>query len=1295
MSYDHSANRLQFANPNGITIEYSRDGGNTWLDYGSTDSEKKVLVSNPNKLSWYYGKHNIGTERTVNDQLRITINASKCGFYTNLKTVLIYGSTGGQNGCQVKIERAWRGSEDIFDNTIGTFQQSGWSGWNSYVMGHAFGGGQGQTTNWGALRFTFFFTGINENYAQTPNIINIMMLGTTHWIATSNMGTTGHIYDWTVNQDAIFPNAIQASKKIEAPSMRVTAQDGLIYEGITEATIQGARSVWFSDLSLQGRPVYNSHFLYNPGNNVLTVSAITGNAATASKFNSARTIKLTGNITGSTSSDGESGWSIATTIPANTVTNAMLAGSIANDKLTNSAITVAGNSISLGGSLTAETLRTSLGLSNAMHFVGIATVAITDGSTTDPKITNYTTKQKGDVIIDKESSYEYVWTGAAWERLGGDSSYKTVQGAVADPAASGNSSTFIKTISQDTNGVITATKATIANFVLKANDVGVMSYNGSSAGTITLKNGTGIKITNASGVITFAHSNAVTAKTAYGSTATTASADGGSIVVTDVKYDAQGHITGSTDRTIKLSQTTYTLAGLMGSSEKGTSTIPIYWDGSAWQRISSYSGKAATAGTADKVAHSITVNGSTFDGSANVDTGAIGIAYGGTGATTRAEAWRALSMGYIASSDIDDWIEIGTKSYGGETDLANSPAGGDDYGVIVNYVNSGTSWNKQNNWIWQIGLTTETGNNMYLRHAVNQGTWTKWAKFVTSMNYNTYAPKLDGTGATGTWSISINGTAAKATSDEDGNKISTTYLKTNGNGSAVTNLNASNIATGTLAAERLGTSGVTAGSYGPAANATPDYGATFNVPYLTVDNKGRVTAASTKTVKIPAVSGIASVSTTGTGNAITEASYDTATRVLTFTKGATYNNYSLPAASTSARGGITVGAGLAADSAGKLSNSGVRSIATGGTNGTISVNTNGTTADVAVKGLGSAAYTNSTAYAAASHSHNYVPLAGGTMTGALTLSGKPTAANQAANKSYVDAATGANILMTTFKEIDTDGHQCYQVTDTGETLAEGKIIWVQVDKTPTTSGQIYLKYNTSDYIPCMSCRNTTLDYNYFRLGWRLSLQYSNSKWNVLSSPDSQWPIYMNSSTANGAYPIFAAYTPSLGSGAKSNTVIYNSAITMNPSTGSITASKVYGAVWNDYAEFRSATMPIAAGRVVCSNDSGELSIVTERLQAFEGVTSDTYGFAIGETETAKTPLAVAGRVLVYTDGDRYSFHSGDTVCAGKNGTISKMTREEIIQYPDRIVGVVSEIPEYKTWGTGNIAVNNRIWITVK
>lgn len=94
---------------------------------------------------------------------------------------------------------------------------------------------------------------------------------------------------------------------------------------------------------------------------------------------------------------------------------------------------------------------------------------------------------------------------------------------------------------------------------------------------------------------TLNHSNSITAKTAYGSTATTASANGGKITLTDIKYDAQGHITGSTDRTITLSQTTYTLAGLMGSAAKGSATQPVYWNGSVWTNTTHTLGKSVPA----------------------------------------------------------------------------------------------------------------------------------------------------------------------------------------------------------------------------------------------------------------------------------------------------------------------------------------------------------------------------------------------------------------------------------------------------------------------------------------------------------------------------------------------------------------------------------------------------------------------------------------------------------------------------------------------------------------------------
>jgi hypothetical protein len=47
-------------------------------------------------------------------------------------------------------------------------------------------------------------------------------------------------------------------------------------------------------------------------------------------------------------------------------------------------------------------------------------------------------------------------------------------------------------------------------------------------------------------------------------------------------------------------------------------------------------------------------------------------------------------------------------------------------------------------------------------------------------------------------------------------------------------------------------SGATAGSYGDSTAQTPAYGATFKVPYITVDAKGHITEINEHTVKIPA-----------------------------------------------------------------------------------------------------------------------------------------------------------------------------------------------------------------------------------------------------------------------------------------------------------------------------------------------------------------------------------------------------------------------------------------------------------
>lgn len=139
---------------------------------------------------------------------------------------------------------------------------------------------------------------------------------------------------------------------------------------------------------------------------------------------------------------------------------------------------------------------------------------------------------------------------------------------------------------------------------------------------------------------------------------------------------------------------------------------------------------------------------------------------------------------------------------------------------------------------------------------------------------------------------------------------------------------------------------------------------------------------------------------------------------------------------------------------------------------------------------------------------------------------------------------------------------------------------------------------------------------------------------------------------------------------------------------------LYGAAWNDYAEYRICYDLPEAGRVVCENGDDTLSLAMERLQPGAYIVSDTFGMAIGKTNFALTPVTVSGRVLAYTWENRVNFAPGDPVCAAPNGTVSKMTREEVREYPDRIIGTVSAVPTYDFWNR-TIKVDDRIWIKIK
>lgn len=146
---------------------------------------------------------------------------------------------------------------------------------------------------------------------------------------------------------------------------------------------------------------------------------------------------------------------------------------------------------------------------------------------------------------------------------------------------------------------------------------------------------------------------------------------------------------------------------------------------------------------------------------------------------------------------------------------------------------------------------------------------------------------------------------------------------------------------------------------------------------------------------------------------------------------------------------------------------------------------------------------------------------------------------------------------------------------------------------------------------------------------------------------------------------------------------------------SLHASAVWGAVWNDYAEFREGDT-IESGKCVIEVGDDTLITSTERMMPGANITSDTFGFAIGETEQAKTPIAVSGRVLAYPYESREEFKKniGRPVCSGPNGTVSIMTDEEYRNKGYCAIGTISAVPDYEEWGTGKVKVNGRVWIKV-
>ena len=115
------------------------------------------------------------------------------------------------------------------------------------------------------------------------------------------------------------------------------------------------------------------------------------------------------------------------------------------------------------------------------------------------------------------------------------------------------------------------------------------------------------------------------------------------------------------------------------------------------------------------------------------------------------------------------------------------------------------------------------------------------------------------------------------------------------------------------------TSGVTANTYGDSGNQTPNYGGTFKVPTITVNDTGHVTGISTHTVKIPASDNTderakqTEITTTGWRDIAIANSTSTAEQITGLNKTAGLSMQMNKLATTSAQGNIVFAIGSSHD----------------------------------------------------------------------------------------------------------------------------------------------------------------------------------------------------------------------------------------------------------------------------------------------------------------------------------------------------------------------------------------------
>lgn len=213
LSVEHSANRVALINHATLTFEYSSDGGATWTaySYAGTDKTKFCTTS----LSLPIGRPNSSTNLVANkSKTRVTITAQDGTHeyvYTSLKKMLVNISSSttlsmlieARTGTNYKNNGAW--------TSVGTYNLSGWSGWNDIPLDLLFGGSNTQTSQYWQMRLTFSCPTVSSSYPKVGEVTGIRLFGDNCWTAPSNLASSGNIYTYDMGQNVNFPAGLDAT----------------------------------------------------------------------------------------------------------------------------------------------------------------------------------------------------------------------------------------------------------------------------------------------------------------------------------------------------------------------------------------------------------------------------------------------------------------------------------------------------------------------------------------------------------------------------------------------------------------------------------------------------------------------------------------------------------------------------------------------------------------------------------------------------------------------------------------------------------------------------------------------------------------------------------------------------------------------------------------------------------------------------------------------------------------------------------------------------------------------------